>query len=249
MGIVFSTITMLARIHSIESFGTVDGPGIRFVAFLQGCPLRCQFCHNPDTWATDGKCQYTMTPEELRDEAMRYHNFIKKGGVTLSGGEPLMQADFVKEYFRLCHEEGLHTALDTSGYFCTPSALDALAHTDLVLLDIKTMDPELYPRLTGVPQSNNLRFLDILQQRGIDTWIRHVVVPGLTDDDRWLHRLGEHIARYDVVKKLEILPYHALGTFKYKELGLPYPLEGTSALSTERAEAIRRMMSQYIETE
>ena len=236
---------MTGKIHSIESFGTVDGPGIRFVAFMQGCPLRCQFCHNPDTWDPQGHCQYELTPEQLRDEAMRYYNYIKKGGVTLSGGEPLAQAAFVREYFRLCHAEGLHTALDTSGYFCTATALEALEHTDLVLLDIKTMNPELYPKLTGVPQDNNLRFLDILQERGIPTWIRHVVVPGITDNDEWLQRLGEHIAGYDVVEKIEILPYHTLGAYKYKELGIPYPLEGVPPLSPERAKAIKEMMSRY----
>lgn len=236
---------MKGRIHSIESFGTVDGPGIRFVTFLMGCPLRCQFCHNPDTWDINGKCQYEMTPQELCDEAMRYYNYIKKGGVTVSGGEPLMQTDFVAEYFKLCHAQGLHTALDTSGYFCTERAMRVLDNTDLVLLDIKSMDPELYPRLTGVKQDNNLRFLDILRERSIDTWVRHVVVPGLTDNDEWLQRLGEHVAKYDNVKKIEILPYHTLGTFKYKELGIPYPLDGVEALSIERTKEVKEMMSQY----
>lgn len=216
---------IIGRIHSLESFGTVDGPGIRFVAFMQGCPLRCMYCHNPDTWDPHGNCQYEMTPAQLCEEAMRYHNFIKKGGVTVSGGEPLMQAEFVKEYFQLCHEQGLHTALDTSGFFCTGKAMDVLDHTDLVLLDIKTMDPNLYPRLTGKQQDNNLRFLDILQERNIDTWIRHVVVPTLTDDEVWLERLRQYVAQYSVVKKIEFLPYHTLGVFKYKEMGIPYPLE------------------------
>ena len=240
---------MLARIHSIESFGTVDGPGIRFVAFMQGCPLRCQFCHNPDTWDPQGKCQYEMTATQLRDEAMRYYNYIKKGGVTLTGGEPLLQAEFVAEYFRLCHEEGLHTALDTSGHILTSRALEALEHTDLVLLDIKTMDSQLYPKLTGVAQEHNLRFLDILQERGIPTWIRHVVVPGITDNDEWLRRLGEHVAGYDVVEKIEILPYHTLGAYKYKELGIPYPLEGVPSLTPERTKDIRQMMGQYKPTQ
>ncbi len=229
----------------MESFGTVDGPGIRFVTFMQGCPLRCQFCHNPDTWNPQGDCQYEMTPEELLQEVVRYRCFIKSGGVTVSGGEPLMQADFVDEFFRLCHEEGLHTALDTSGAFCTPRALAPLAHTDLALLDIKTMDPDLYPILTGQQQTNNLRFLDELQARGIDTWIRHVVVPGLTDNDHWLHKLGEHVAKYSVVKRIEILPYHTLGTFKYEQLGIAYPLTNVLPLSAKRADEIRRMLSEY----
>lgn len=209
----------------MESFGTVDGPGIRFVAFMQGCPLRCQFCHNPDTWDPQGKCQYELTPEELLQEVLRYRSFIASGGVTLSGGEPLLQAEFVEKFFSLCREEGLHTALDTSGAFCSGRALDALNYTDLALLDIKTLNPELYPRLTGGRLENNLRMLDVLQERGIDTWLRHVVVPGLTDDDEWLDRIGQLAARYDVVKKIEILPYHTLGKFKYEQMNLAYPLE------------------------
>ncbi len=229
----------------MESFGTVDGPGVRFVAFMQGCPLRCQFCHNPDTWDPHAQCQYHLSPRELMDEVLRYRSFIKSGGVTLSGGEPLMQPDFVREFFGLCRAEGIHTALDTCGFYCTPHALRALDHTDLVLLDIKTMDPDLYPRLTGQRQDNNLRFLDELQLRGIRTWVRHVVVPGLTDDDAWLQRLGEHVARYSVVEKIEVLPYHTLGTFKYEQLGLKYPLEGVPPLAADRAKAIRLMLSAY----
>lgn len=233
------------RIHSLESFGTVDGPGVRFVAFMQGCPLRCLFCHNPDTWAKDGKCQYEWTAGQLLEETLRYRPFIKNGGVTVSGGEPLMQAEFVREYFGLCQQERLHTALDTSGALCTPQALSVLDHTDLVLLDIKTMDAALYPRLTGQPQTSNLRFLDELAARRIPTWIRHVVVPGLTDNDEQLHRLGEHVARYDNVERIEVLPYHTLGAFKYEQLGLRYALDGVPPLSAERTDEIRRMLSRY----
>lgn len=236
---------MIGRIHSLESFGTVDGPGVRFVAFMQGCPLRCLFCHNPDTWRPDGECQYEMTPRQLVGEAAKYRPFIKKGGVTVSGGEPLMQADFVAEYFRLCHEEGFHTALDTSGCIISESVADVLSHTDLVLLDVKTMDPDLYPRLTGLSQTNNLAFLDILEERRVPVWVRHVVVPGLTDDDEWLCRLGEHVSHYDCVQKIEILPYHTLGEYKYEKLGMKYRLAGVPALSAERASEIRRMLSRY----
>lgn len=236
---------MIGRIHSFESFGTVDGPGVRFVTFMQGCPLRCQFCHNPDTWDLNGKCQYEFTPEQLRDEVVKYRSFIKSGGVTVSGGEPLMQSEFVAEFFRLCHAEGLHTALDTSGAIITDKVLEVLDNTDLVLLDIKTMDAELYPTLTGVKQNNNLAFLDILEERKIKTWVRHVVVPNLTDNDEWLRKLGEHVSHYDCVEKIEILPYHTLGTYKYEKLGEKYKLEGVSALSALRANEIRSMMSQY----
>ena len=235
----------IGRIHSFESFGTVDGPGVRFVVFMQGCPLRCLFCHNPDTWNPQGKCQYELSPQELTDEVVRYRPFIKSGGVTVSGGEPLMQADFVADFFDLCHREGLHTALDTSGAVIGGSVERVLDNTDLVLLDIKTMDAELYPRLTGISQSNNLAFLDILERRRLKTWVRHVVVPGLTDDDHWLRRLGEHVARYECVERIEILPYHTLGEHKYEQLGMKYRLGGTPALSTERAAEIRAMLSEY----
>lgn len=236
---------MIGRIHSLESFGTVDGPGVRFVAFMQGCPLRCLFCHNPDTWNPQGSCQYEFTPKQLLDEVVRYRSFIKNGGVTVSGGEPLMQADFVSEFFRLCHSEGIHTAVDTSGALITERVFNMLDNTDLVLLDIKTMDPELYTRLTGVRQENNLAFLDILEERGITTWIRHVVVPGLTDNDKWLRQLGQYVTRYDCVEKIEILPYHTLGEYKYQKLGLEYSLDGVPPLSAERASEIRKIMSEY----
>ena len=236
---------MIGRIHSFESFGTVDGPGVRFVTFMQGCPLRCLFCHNPDTWDPNGNCLYEFTPEQLRDEVVKYRSFIKSGGVTVSGGEPLMQSEFVAEFFRLCHDEGLHTALDTSGAIITDKVLKVLDNTDLVLLDIKTMDAELYPTLTGVKQNNNLAFLDILEERKIKTWVRHVVVPNLTDNDEWLRKLGEHVSHYDCVEKIEILPYHTLGTYKYEKLGEKYKLEGVPALSAQRANEIRSMMSQY----
>lgn len=237
--------SIIGRIHSVESFGTVDGPGVRFVAFMQGCPLRCLFCHNPDTWAIDAQCQYEMTPRQLMDEVLRYRSFIRKGGVTVSGGEPLMQADFVAEFFRLCREEGIHTALDTSGAYTTQRAMRVLDYTDLALLDIKTMDSELYPRLTGMRQDNNLAFLDRLEERHIPTWIRHVVVPGYTDDDLWLDRLGRHIASYDCVERIEILPYHTLGKSKYERIGLSYPLDGIDALAKERAQEIREKLSKY----
>lgn len=236
---------MLGLIHSLESFGTVDGPGVRFVIFMQGCPLRCLFCHNPDTWDIDDKCQYEFTPEQLINEVLKYRTFIKSGGVTVSGGEPLMQAEFVADFFQLCHDEGLHTTLDTSGAIIPNKVQKVLDNTDLVLLDIKTMDAELYPKLTGVRQNNNLAFLDILEERKIKTWVRHVVVPGLTDNNQWLNRLGEYVSHYNCVEKIEILPYHTLGTYKYEKLGEKYKLEGVPALSEARAKEIRSMLAQY----
>ena len=163
---------ILGNIHSVESFGSADGPGVRYIVFLKGCQMRCKYCHNPDTWDSKGLAKYQMTPEELLAEVLRYKNFIAKGGVTVTGGEPLLQAEFLREFFRLCREAGIHTALDTSGYICTPKALAVLEYADLVLLDVKTIDPDLHPRLTAVKLDNTLRFLDELEKTrcsGLDT--------------------------------------------------------------------------------
>lgn len=224
---------MKGRIHSIESFGTVDGPGIRFLAFIQGCPLRCLFCHNPDTWDKDAPVEYEWTAEELLEETLRYKSFIKSGGVTCTGGEPLMQSDFVREYFTLCRERGLHTALDTSGSIFTEKARAVLDVTDLVLLDIKTLDDSLHKSYTGVERTNNQRFLDYLQEIGKPTWIRHVVVPGYTYNDTKLRALREYLSQYSVIEKIELLPYHSMGVYKYEKLGIPYPLAGVADLSDE----------------
>ncbi len=230
---------IIGRIHSIETFGTVDGPGVRFVSFLQGCPLRCAFCHNPDTWNPSAKVRFEITPEELLSRVLRYRNYIKNGGVTLSGGEPLMQGEFAAEFFRLCHLNGIHTALDTSGAIIdhyTPSVLD---NTDIVLLDIKTTDDSLHRSYTGQTRDNNKKFLDILQQRNIPVWIRHVVVPGYTDQTERLKEVARHISQYPVIKRVELLPYHTMGVYKYKELGIKYRLEDIPPLSLEAIEKAR----------
>lgn len=230
---------LTGKIHSLESFGTVDGPGIRFVTFMQGCPLRCRYCHNPDTWRADAPVKYELTPRQLLDEVSRYKSFIAKGGVTLTGGEPLMQPDFCREFFRLCREAGIHTALDTAGSVYNEKTLSVLDFTDLVLLDIKALQPELCRAVCGSDGRNALRLLDELERRGIDVWIRHVVVPGLTDDDRLLDDLVGYLKPYRCVRKIEWLPYHTMGVFKYKDLGLAYPLEGVPPLPAERIKAIR----------
>lgn len=227
------------KIHSLESFGTVDGPGIRFVTFLQGCPLRCQYCHNPDTWDAHRAVKYEYTPQELLDEVLKYKNFIKSGGVTLTGGEPLMQPDFAREYFRLCKDAGLHTALDTSGAIYNEKTLAVLDYTDLVLLDIKALDADRCRKVCGSDGRNALLLLDELQHRGIAVWLRHVVVPGLTDDDAALDALVNFLRPYTVIQKIEWLPYHTMGVFKYEELGLDYPLKGVEPLSAERIREIR----------
>ena len=225
---------MIGRIHSLESFGAIDGPGIRFMAFMQGCPMRCEFCHNPDTWDFKAKVQYEWTPEELLQEVNRYKNFIRKGGVTVSGGEPLMQAPFVRAFFRLCQEAGYHTALDTSGAIWSTEATSVLDYTDLVLLDIKTLDDSLHKSYTGHTRTNNQRWLDLLLERKKPVWIRHVVVPERTYDDGRLKAVATHLLPYaSIIEQVDLLPYHTLGNFKYQKMGLPYSLEGVKDLSQE----------------
>ena len=236
---------MLGRIHSLESFGTVDGPGIRFVVFMQGCPLRCLYCHNPDTWEINPGTSSLREPGDLITEVLRYKNFIAKGGVTVTGGEPLLQPVFLKEFFRLCRENGLHTALDTSGYICSGKALEVLEYVDLVLLDIKTIDAGLHHRLTGVGPENTFCFLDELERRQIPVWIRHVVVPGLTDDDASLEALARHISHYKMVEKAELLPYHTMGAYKYEARNMEYPLKGIGPLSKERLENAKAIFKRY----
>ncbi|WP_416337697.1 pyruvate formate-lyase-activating protein [Fusobacterium hominis] len=227
---------MIGNIHSYESFGTVDGPGIRFVVFLQGCPLRCKYCHNPDTWSiTDSKIQ--ESPREVFEKVKRYKKYFgKKGGLTLTGGEPLLQLDFVLELFKLCKEENIHTALDTSGYIFNNKVKKILEYTDLILLDIKSIDEEVYKSLTGVELTNTLEFAQYLNKINKKTWIRHVVVPEITDNDNLLTRLSDYISKLNNIENIEVLPYHKLGVFKYKELGLNYVLDGIEELSKERLE-------------
>lgn len=233
---------MTGNIHSLESFGTVDGPGIRFVAFLQGCPLRCLYCHNPDSWEK-GNGSIQMSPSELLAEVLRYKSFIAKGGVTLSGGEPLMQAEFVREFFLLCREQGIHTALDTSGALFSQSVCDALDTADLVMLDIKSIDTEQYKALTGAKITNTLKCLNYLEEKQIPTWIRHVLVPGWTDNDQLLQKLAAFLKPYQCIQKVELLPYHTMGIRKYEQMGLNYRLADTPPLSDERLQNARAIFT------
>ena len=222
---------MSGRIHSLESFGTVDGPGVRFVVFVQGCPMRCAYCHNPDTWAmTGGKI---MEAAEIIEQYERNRPFYKGGGITVTGGEPLMQLDFLIELFTLAKEKEIHTCIDTSGIAYKPGnaefieKLDKLmALTDLVMLDIKHIDPDKHKELTQQPNDGILAFCEYLNERNVDMWIRHVVVPTITDDDKYLYKLGYFIGQFTNVKALDILPYHTMGKAKYEQLGMEYKLDG-----------------------
>lgn len=226
---------MQGRIHSIETFGTVDGPGTRFVVFVQGCPMRCAYCHNPDTWPMNGGT--LMEPEEIFAQYKRNEGFYKGGGITVTGGEPLLQVDFLIDFFTIAKENNVHTCIDSSGIAFKPDntsyieKLDRLMKlTDLVMLDIKHIDPEKHKELTSQPNEGILAFAKYLEEKQIDMWIRHVVVPGLTDDDKYLFDLGYFIGQFSNLKALDVLPYHTMGETKYQKLGIPYKLIGVPAM-------------------
>ena len=231
---------MTGRVHSLESFGTVDGPGIRFVVFFQGCPLRCLYCHNPDTWEAGGK---VYTAEELTNQILRYKNYFgDKGGVTATGGEPLLQAEFLIELFTLLKSKGIHTCIDTSGItFNADNEKSVALHkrllevTDLVMLDIKHMEDAAHKELTGHSNTNILSFAKYLDEIKKPVWIRHVVVPGITYDKEQLTKFGAFLKTLSNVEKLEVLPYHTLGENKYEKLGMEYPLKGVQQLSKNEA--------------
>ncbi|MCM1046801.1 MAG: pyruvate formate-lyase-activating protein [Clostridiales bacterium] len=227
---------MQGRIHSLESFGTVDGPGVRFVVFVQGCPMRCAYCHNPDTWEMNSGT--LMEPAYIIEQYERNISFYKGGGITVTGGEPLMQVDFLLDLFTLAKQKGIHTCIDSSGIAYKPNAnpewlakLDKLMTlTDLVMLDIKHIDPEKHKELTSQPNDGILAFAKYLDEKNVDMWIRHVIVPGLTDDDKYLYQLGYFIGQFKNLKALDALPYHTMGESKYKKLGIEYKLKGVPAM-------------------
>ena len=231
---------MIGRIHSSESFGTVDGPGLRYVLFMQGCPMRCLYCHNPDTWKTDGGRE--MSADEVIREYKKNEMFYKNGGLTVTGGEPLLQIDFLIELFKIAKKERIHTCIDTSGITYDESDEEYISklnelvlYTDLVMLDLKHIDTERHKELTGHSNERVLAFAKYLERKNIPTWIRHVVVEGYTDDENDLFALGEFIGTLKNVKALDVLPYHTMGTAKYKEMGIKYRLEGIPALSRTAA--------------
>ncbi len=233
------------RIHSTESFGTVDGPGIRFVVFAQGCPMRCKYCHNPDTWGIGGGKERSV--QEIADEALRYKSYFgAKGGVTVSGGEPLLQLDELIKLFSLLKEKRIHTCLDTSGICFREEDKryeDLLAVTDLVLLDIKHIDGAAHKSLTGHSNAAPLAFAEYLSKHKKPTWIRHVLVPGITDGEENLKKLRAFTDRLETVEKVEVLPYHTMGKVKYENLGMAYPLEGVEPPSKESVERAKKILS------
>jgi pyruvate formate lyase activating enzyme len=235
---------MKGFIHSFESFGTKDGPGIRFVFFLQGCPLRCLYCHNPDTWKANNYT-FEKTPEEAFQEVDKVKNFIRTGGVTVSGGEPLLQPEFVLELFKKCKEAGIHTAVDTSGYLLNDKIKAALEYTDLVLLDIKHIDPDKYQKLTNKPLQPTLHFVDYLEKIGKPIWVRYVLVPGYSDHEDDLHKWANYVSSLSHVERVDILPFHQMGIQKWQQLGINYPLSKVSPPSIEQIQSVETIFRKY----
>ncbi|MBQ6815294.1 MAG: pyruvate formate lyase-activating protein [Lachnospiraceae bacterium] len=233
---------MVGRIHSIETFGTVDGPGVRYVIFVQGCPMRCQYCHNPDTW--DMQAGTPREVDDLLEDYEKYRPYLTNGGLTVTGGEPLMQIDFLIELFRKAKAKNIHTCIDSSGVTFNRNnekfmeKLDELLkYTDLIMLDIKHIDDEQHKVLTGHSNAHILDFARYLNEQDFPIWIRHVTVPGITYKSEYLQQLGSFLGELDNVKALDVLPYHTMGVPKYEALGMEYPLKDVPAL--EKAEAAK----------
>lgn len=238
---------MEGYVHSIETFGTVDGPGVRYVVFMQGCPLRCAYCHNPDTWQLG--INSVKTTDEILVDFNRYRPFLKKGGLTLTGGEPLMQIDFVTELFEKAAALDIHTCLDTSGITFNPNDPKIVAKfdrlmkvTDLVMLDLKHIDPAEHIKLTQQPNTPILAFARYLAEIEQNVWIRHVVVPTITDKEVYLKELGYFLATLPNITALDVLPYHELGKSKYEQLNIEYPLKDLKSASEDDAVAARNII-------
>lgn len=238
-------------VHSLETFGLVDGPGVRFVVFLQGCALRCKYCHNPETWHSGGQ---EWTAENLWKKVYRYKQYWKSnGGVTVSGGEPLLQIDFLIEFFKLAKKAGVHTTLDTAGqpFSTNPDWLEKfktlMEYTDLILLDIKQMDEEGHKALTGKSNQNILEMAKWLSENGKKMWIRRVLVPGVTDDEADLKKMYEFVKTLKTVERVEVLPYHTLGLAKWVSMGIEYPLDGVKVPTEEQVKRAEEILhtSQY----
>lgn len=230
-------MTIKGNIHSIESCGTVDGPGIRFVIFMQGCPMRCQYCHNPDSWTTNAN--KLMTVDEIMQKYDGVKEFVQSGGITVTGGEPLLQINFVTELFKAAKSKNIHTALDTSGITFNPQNTETidelLKYTDLVLLDIKHINNEEHKKLTGCSNQNILKFAQYLSEKGIPMWIRHVVVKDITLNEEYLTELGKFIKTLKTVKALDVLPYHDMAIPKYEALNINYQLKNTQPTTKQQA--------------
>lgn len=226
-------------VHSVETFGTLDGPGVRYVLFLQGCALRCRYCHNPDTWSMKGKG--VTDSESAVKEILSYRSFIAKGGVTLSGGEPLLQPAFALDIIQRCKSEGLHTAIDTSGIVPLELSKAVIDEVDLVLLDIKSLDDKQSFSLTGMGNANTLATLEYCQSIGKKVWLRHVLVPGWTLDKTRLESLASYLKGFSCIEVVELLPYHSMGQYKWEQLKLEYTLKGVQEPKAKELEMAQRI--------
>ncbi|CEH35700.1 pyruvate formate-lyase-activating protein [Romboutsia lituseburensis] len=233
------------RIHSIETFGTVDGPGIRFILFMQGCPLRCKYCHNRDTWDAKGGKEYTT--DEIINQALKYSSYMKfsGGGITASGGEATLQPEFLTELFAKAKKNNIHTCLDTSGFVDIETVDPILDNTDLVLLDLKHMVEEKSKDLVGVGIEKTLKLAKHLDERNIPVWIRHVLVPGITDDVENLEKIGQFVSTLNNVDRLELLPYHTLGVHKWENMGIDYQLKDTPDATSEDIEKAKQIIEKF----
>lgn len=232
---------VLGNINSIETMGLVDGPGIRFVVFLQGCKLRCKYCHNPETWDKNKRCE-KLTPQELILKIEKYKNYYgEDGGVTFSGGEPLLQPEFLLETLKICKEKNINTAIDTAGVGFGDYK-EILKYVDLVILDIKAVDENEYLKLTGQPIKYFLEFLNQVQKNGNKLWLRQVIVPGLNDDKEHVLKLKEFADKLKNVEKIELLPYKTIGVIKYEKLNLPYPLKDVEEMDEEKCKRLEKLL-------
>ncbi len=240
------TDTRTGRVHSLETLGTLDGPGLRCVIFLQGCPLRCLYCHNPDTWSPDAGQE--MTVEQLMETVRRSRPYFgQRGGVTLSGGEPLMQAEFAAELFSRCRAEGIHTALDTSGCLLNDAVRALLDVTDLVLLDVKHADPNRYRELTGGDPDAPGQFITELARRALPVWVRQVIVPGWNDTHEAMDALADRVRALTALERVELLGYHRMAEEKYRQMGLAPPLPDVPEPSSEQVDALRAHLQQRLD--
>ena len=233
-----------AKIHSVETCGTVDGPGIRYVIFFQGCPLRCQYCHNPDTWDLSKGDDITLS--ELKDDILKYKSFIQSGGggITASGGEPLVQSDFVLELFKFCKEKNISTALDTSGYIFNEQVKEILLYTDLVLLDIKSFNPATFLKVTKKNIDNTLAFAEYLEQQKITMWIRFVLVPNLTDNLSDIVKMADYLSAFKFIERVDVLPFHKMGEYKWQNLGYSYNLTDTPTPEDKQVSEVKEIFRQ-----
>lgn len=234
---------MQGYIHSIETFGTKDGPGIRFVLFMQGCPLRCLYCHNPDTWKK-ADAKFIMSPQEVFHELDKVKNFVR-GGITVSGGEPMMQPEFVLDLFKICKAAGIHTAIDTSGIYLNETVKEVLSYTDLVLLDIKQINPDKYKVLTSQQLKPTLEFMDYLHTINKTVWLRYVLVPNYTNEDADLKKWAEYVSHFHNVERVDILPFHQMAVHKWENLDVDYKLKDVNPPTKEQIEKAKIIFKSY----